>query len=325
VADLALVFVMAVWGSSFAVLRFFLSGAGGDASQAASPLLVLAARMAVASVLLVAFLAARPSGRADLRALFAPGALGPGGVLRDGLVCGALLAVAFLLQTEGLPRTTASRSGFLTGLLVAFVPLLELALYRKRPSPPALLALGLSMAGMALLSGAVSLSAAQGGAMAGGIAPIGSTLAGDVLTTLCALVFAGHILVLGRVTGRHPIAVLVLVQLLCVGLAAALVGPLVEVGRLPAAPRLWLAIVYLAVFCTLVAYGVQTWAQRVVAPVRMALLNSLEPVFAALWAGVFLGERLSTAERLGGGLIVLAVVVGEAGAALWARRAAGNG
>jgi drug/metabolite transporter (DMT)-like permease len=316
-ADLALVVVMAIWGSSFPVLRFFLSGAGGDASQAASPLLVLAVRVALAAALLLGFLVLRPSGRAALRLLAEPGAFGPGGLLRDGLVCGGILAVAFLLQTEGLPRTTASRSGFLTGLLVAFVPLLELLLFRKRPSPPQLAALGLSLAGMALLSAAVSI---PGPASSGGIAPIGSTLAGDLLSTLCALVFAGHIVALGRVAARHPVSVLLLLQLVCVALAAALVGPLVEEGRLPASPRLWAAIVYLAVFCTLLAYAVQTWAQRVVTPVRMALLNSLEPVFAAAWAALLLGERLSTGERAGGALIVLAVIVGEAGAALRARR-----
>lgn len=312
---------MAVWGSSFSVLRFFLSGAGGDASQAASPLLVLAVRVAIASALLVAFLLLRPSGRAALRSLVAPGALGEGGVLRDGLVCGGILAVAFLLQTEGLPRTTASRSGFLTGLLVAFVPLLELALYRKRPSPPQQAALGLSLAGMALLSGAVSISSAAEGAN-GGIAPIGSTLAGDVLSTLCALVFALHILALGKVAARHPVSVLLLLQLVSVGLAAALVGPLIEESRLPASPRLWAAIGYLAVFCTLLAYAIQTWAQRVVTPVRMALLNALEPVFAAAWAALLLSERLSASETAGGALIVLAVIVGEAGAVLWPRRAA---
>ena len=316
-ADLALVLVMAVWGSSFSVLRFFLSGAGGDASQAASPLLMLAVRVAIASSLLFAFLLVRPTGRTALRSLAAPGALGPGGVLRDGLVCGGILAVAFLLQTEGLPRTTASRSGFLTGLLVVFVPLLELLLHRKRPSPPQLAALGLSVAGMALLSGAVSISGDLG---TGGIAPIGSTLTGDFLSTLCAAAFALHIVALGKAAPRHPVSVLLLLQLLCVALAAAVVGPLIEESRLPASPRLWAALGYLAVFCTLLAYAVQTWAQRIVSPVRMALLNALEPVFAAAWAALLLAERLSTGEKAGGALIVLAVVVGEAGAALWPRR-----
>ena len=308
-ADLALVLVMAVWGSSFAILRFFLSGAGGDLSRAASPLAVVTARMVVAALLLLGWLLLRPAGRAALETLRAPGALARGGVLRDGLLCGALLAGGFLLQTEGLPRTTASRSGFITGLLVAFVPLLEFAFFRKRPAPPALAALALAVAGMALLSGVFSAPAAGQG-----------TAAGDLLTVGCAIVFAAHILVLGRVAPRHPVALLLLLQLACIALVAGLLGPLVETPHLPAAPTLWAAILYLALFATLLAFGVQTWAQRVVAPVRIALLSALEPVFAALWAALLLGERLSVQEKAGGALIVLGVAVGEAGAAWWRRR-----
>ena len=320
-ADLSLILVMAVWGSSFPILRFFLSGAGGDVTRAASPLAVVAARMVVASLLLLGWLALRPQGRATLAKLFAPGALARGGVVRDGLFCGALLAAGFLLQTEGFPRTTASRSGFLTGLLVAFVPLLELIFFKKRPAPPALVALALAVAGMALLSGTFQLGL-EGGSLRFSAPAAGvDTLAGDLLTVGCAVLFAGHILVLGRVASRHPVSLLLLLQLVCIAATAAVVGPLVETSRLPAAPSLWAAIVYLALFATLLAFGVQTWAQRVVTAVRIAILSALEPVFAALWAALLLGERLSAQEKTGGALIVLGVVVGEAGAAWWAQRA----
>ena len=305
-ADLALVAIMAIWGSSFAVLRFFFGGTG--APQLASPLLLLAARMGIASALLAAYLASSKEGRAQLRDLVSRRALQRGSLLRDGLLCGALLAGGFLLQVEGLQRTTASRSGFFTGLLVVLTPLLELLLFRKRPAPAALLGILLAFAGMALLAGATG----PGGATA-------SAALGDTLTVGCALVFALHILALGRVAGRHPVLPLLLVQLSVVAVVAALVGPLVERPRLAADPRLWVAIFYLAVFATLLCLGVQTWAQRKVSPVRVALLSSLEPVFAALWASALLGEQLALREKLGGTLIVLGVAVGEAGTALLAR------
>src|SRR6266478_9772594 len=138
-ADLALTLIMAVWGSSFAILRSLLGAAE------ASPLLLVAVRMAVASALLGGFLAVAPGRRAQLRAI-------RGELLRDGMFAGGLLGIGFLLQTEGLQRTTASRSGFLTGTLVVMTPLLEFAFFRKRPALPALLGVLLAFGGLTLLS-----------------------------------------------------------------------------------------------------------------------------------------------------------------------------
>jgi drug/metabolite transporter (DMT)-like permease len=292
-ADLALAGIMAIWGSSFAILRALLGGAAG------SPLALVAVRMAIASILLALYLLLfRPQ---ELKALFRRE------LLRDGLFIGALLGAGFLLQTEGLLRTTASRSGFLTGTLVAFVPLIEFALFRRRPPLPALLGVLLAFTGMTALSAPWADSSV-------------ATLTGDALTLGCALVFAGQIVALGRIAPRHPLLPLVLLQLATTGAMAALAGPFVETQHFSGAPRLWLAMIYLALFATLLAFGVQTWAQRVLPPVRVALLSALEPVFAALWAALLIGERLSGRELAGGALIILGVAVGEAGAALRSAR-----
>jgi drug/metabolite transporter (DMT)-like permease len=133
------------------------------------------------------------------------------------------------------------------------------------------------------------------------------------------VIFAGQIVALGRVARKHPVLPLLLLQLVTTGAMAALAGPLVEDQRFSGSPRLWLALLYLAVFTTLLAFGVQTWAQRILAPVRVALISALEPVFAALWAALLIGERLTGRELIGGALIVLGVAVGEAGSALRAR------
>jgi drug/metabolite transporter (DMT)-like permease len=282
---------MAVWGSSFAILRGLFTG------STASPLALLAVRMGLSSALLLAFLLATPRGRVQLASL-------RGTLLRDGVFCGALLGLGFLLQTEGLSRTTASRSGFLTGMLVVLVPILEFLAFRKRPKAPALAGVILAFVGMTALSAPWADSSQ-------------ATVVGDTLTAGCALVFAVHIIALGRFAPRHPLLPLLFLQLLSTAVLAALVGPVVEAQHLAAAPRLWLAVVYLALFATLLAFGVQTWAQKVMPAVRVALISSLEPVFAAIWAAVILGERLSGRELLGGAFIVLGVAVGEAGAAIW--------
>ncbi len=285
--------IMAVWGSSFAILRSLL----GEA--AASPLALVAVRMTIASALLLGFMVATPAGRAQLRAV-------RGGLLRDGVFAGGLLGLGFLLQTEGLQRTTASRSGFLTGTLVVLTPLIEFALFRRRPAPPALIGVLLAFVGMTVLSAPWSDASS-------------ATALGDTLTLACAVVFAGQIVALGRIAPRHPVLPLLLLQLATIAVIAALAGPLVEAQHFSGAPRLWLALLYLAIFATLLAFGVQTWAQKILPPVRVALISSLEPVFAALWAALLIGERLTTRELVGGALIVLGVVVGEAGSALRAR------
>lgn len=301
-ADLALSLVMAVWGSSFAILRALLGGGGATAQ--ATPLALVSVRMALASALLLCALAATARGRAQLASLRGP-------LLRDGLWVGLLLGIGFVFQIEGLQRTTASRSGFLTGLLVVFVPLLDYAFFRRRPGPAALLGLLLAFAGMTTLSAPWSDTAS-------------ATLLGDWLTVGCAFVFAGHVVLLGRVAPKHPLLPLLLLQLAVTCAVAAAAGPLVEAQRFSGAPRLWLGMLFLALFATLLAFGVQTWAQKVLPPVRVALLSSLEPVFAALWAALLLGERLSSRELLGGGLILCGVLVGEAGSALLSRRSSGE-
>ena len=103
-------------------------------------------------------------------------------------------------------------------------------------------------------------------------------------------------------------------------MGAAVAGPFVERQHFTSDPRAFAAVAYLAVFATLLAFGVQTWAQRRLPAVRMALLSALEPAFAAVWAAVLIGERLSRLELWGGALIVLGVAVGETGTALLARQ-----
>jgi len=289
---------MAVWGSSFAILRSLF----GDG--AASPLALVAVRMMMASAILLGYMVATPNGRAQLRSL-------RGELLRDGVFVGVLLGIGFLLQTEGLQRTTASRSGFLTGTLVVLVPLIELAVFRKRPAFPATVGVLLAFLGMTVLSAPWSNSSH-------------ATALGDALTLACALVFAAQIVALGRVAPKHPVLPLLLLQLATTGALAAVTGPVVEAQHFSGTPRLWLALLYLAVFATLLAFGIQTWAQKILPPVRVALISALEPVFAALWAALLIGERLTVRELVGGALIVFGVAVGEAGAALQARaRAAG--
>jgi drug/metabolite transporter (DMT)-like permease len=243
-ADLALVALMAVWGSTFAIVRVLV----GSGSAPVSPILLVAVRMAVAFALLLVFLAFRGAFKASRD------------LLRDGLVCAALLGGGFLLQIEGQHRTTASRSGFLTGLLVVFVPLINSSSSRNAPQRRR--------------SPASWSRWWNGGALPRGAAG-NAQLLGDLRTVGCAVVFAVHIVVLGRVAPRHEVLPLLLVQLGGTCAMAAICGPLVETQRFEADPRTLAAVAYLAIFATLLAFGIQTWAQRRLSSVRFALISVL--------------------------------------------------
>src|SRR5258708_15914988 len=205
-ADLALAAIMAIWGSSFAILRTLLGGGGGHA--AGSPLALVAVRMTMASALLACWMALTAHGREQLMSLRGP-------LLRDGTFAGALLGFGFLLQIEGLQRTSASRSGFLTGTLVVLVPVLEFLLFRKRPPAPALLGVLVAFAGMTVLSAPWTSGAA-------------ATMAGDLLTLGCAGVFPAQIIRPGRGAPPRSVLPMLLLQLATIGAMAAVAGAVLE-------------------------------------------------------------------------------------------------
>lgn len=214
--------------------------------------------------------------------------------LRSGAVLGLLYGVAQILQTAGLAHTAASVSGFITGLYVVATPLLGALLLRTRISGTTWAATGLATVGL----GVLSLS---------GFA-IGY---GELLTLASALVYAGHIIAMGRLSAPGEALPLSLVQMLvitAVCLVAALWpgsgGPGVQ---LPANAADWLSLLYLAVIAGALTMVLQTWAQARIEPARAAVVMAMEPVWAAAFAVALGGERL-TLRMVVGGLAILAAM-----------------
>jgi drug/metabolite transporter (DMT)-like permease len=214
--------------------------------------------------------------------------------LRSGLLLGLLYGVAQILQTAGLALTSASVSGFITGLYVVATPLLAALLLRTRVSGTTWAAASLATVGLGVLS-------------LNGFA-IGP---GELLTLLSALVYAGHILAMGRLSRPGEALPLSLVQMVvitvvCTG--AALWPGSGEAGlQLPATSGDWLALLYLAVVAGALTMVLQTWAQARVEATRAAVVMAMEPVWAAAFA-VTLGEDRLTLRMVAGGLAILAAM-----------------
>lgn len=274
-ADLALVSVAFAWGASFVVIK--------GALEVAPPHWLLFLRFAVAVMALVAFF---PRAALSLT--------GPG--IGVGLGLGALLWASFALQTVGLVYTTPAKSAFLTATYVPMVPVLHRVLFGARFTRPITIGIGLAFTGLALLARPVGMDALN---------------LGDVLTIGCALAFALHIVVLGRAAPRMAPAPLALLQL---GVVAAISLPAALAFEAPAfayPASFWSSVLFLGVVCSAFAFAVQTFAQRHTAPSRVALIFSLEAVFAALLSVLLMGERLTALEWLGGGLVVAGVLLAE--------------
>jgi drug/metabolite transporter (DMT)-like permease len=208
---------------------------------------------------------------------------------------GVLGFLGFATQTVGLSLTTASNSAFITGLAVVLVPAVGAIWFRDRVPGRVVLASLVAFAGLALLTG-------------GG----DGVNAGDVWTLLTALAYALYIVYLGHVARRASVMSLAGLQHLPMA-ALAWIWAAPDVPTLATVPpATFLAIAYLAVVATAVVAVAQTYAQRVVSAPVAAIIFVLEPVFAAILAAAVLGEVLGPFGWIGGVLVVLAMLIGEA-------------
>lgn len=268
---LALVAVTAVWGTTFVVVQ--------RAIAHMAVMDFLAWRFAVATIVMVAV---RP--RAILR------------LSRTGLVQGVLvgltMAVGYVAQTYGLRTTPAAVSGFITGMFVVFTPLIAGLVLRRRIGLPAWLATVLASGGLAVIS---FTSFGFGG--------------GEALTLVCAFAFALQIVALGEWSAGHDPFALCTVQLATTAVICCAVAAPSTLAPPPTA-AVWAAIGVTAVLATAVAFLVQTWAQRLVAPTRVAIVMTMEPVFAGLSAAVA-GEHLGWRVIVGGAMVLGAMYLAE--------------
>ncbi len=273
-AVLALWATCLIWGVAFPLAKVAL--------QDATPMAFTAARFLVAT------------------ALIAPGLRG---ITREewryGGALGVLLSLGFATQTVGLDLTTASRSGFITALYIPFVPIIVLLVYRTLPDRLSAAGLAVALGGMALLTSPAGLGS--------GLNP------GDVLTLLCALCFAAHMVATGSFARRFRVERLMMSQIAVSALLTTLATPVLETPRFSATPMLLGIVAYEAVLASVIAIRLQLAAQRVLTPTYTALVYTLEPVVAALTSLLITGDRLTPLQWLGGLLIVTGSLLPELG------------
>ncbi len=273
-----LVTVTVFWGGTFPLVK--------DAIQEIPVMAFLWIRFALAAMILFVW-----AGPTQIMAL------GRNGWYR-GMVLGALLFSAYAFQTFGLTLTSSTNCAFLTGLNVVWVPLLAGPLLGK----PA--AAGSRVGVMCALCGLFMLTYHEPW----------QVNPGDALVVVCSVFVALHILGLDAWTGGFDGRALAFVQIGTMAILGLAGSALFEPLTWPRAwsPKLLGVLVICSVFATVYAFWAMTVFQKMTTPTRAALIYTLEPVFGALFAVLYAGERLAVIAWLGGALIVLGMVVAEA-------------
>jgi drug/metabolite transporter (DMT)-like permease len=274
-AELSLVGIAAIWGLTFTMVQ--------DAVEEL-PVLVFLGYRFTAAALLVALVFRRALGRLSANGW------------RAGLYMGFFLTASYVLQTFGLEHTSASNTGFITGLFVVITPVLAALFLRERIGAVGWAAAVVSAVGLYLLSGT--------GAH-------GFNLRGDGLVLLCAVAVAAHILVTSRHARNHDTGALLVVQLGVCGLSCLLAGALLNGLEAPRGDDVWLALIVTAVFASALGFFVQTYAQKHAPPSRTALILASEPAFGGLFGYLLAGDRLGLTAWFGAALIMAAIVAVE--------------
>ena len=270
-ADVGLFYAALIWGSTFIVVKGALTGI--------DPVMMVAYRFLLAGSVMVPFI------------------LWSGRKLFEGLGRAAFLSIILTLlyipQTVGLKYTTASNSGFITGLFVFFTPFFLRTIFKRRPTKMEIVASGVSLIGLWILTG--------------GLQDINI---GDSMTLLAAMTYALHVLYSDKYMKMNVDPyVISCQQFLMVGLICLIVGAVLGLDFVVHSTEAIGAVIFLALLPTLSAFLIQMLAQKITSPLRVSLIFALEPVFAAIFAWTLGGEEFVTHRAIGGLFVFLALIL----------------
>jgi drug/metabolite transporter (DMT)-like permease len=272
-ADLALLLVAILWGSAFVAQRV--------AGELGSVYLFNAVRFLLAAVILSPLALRRKV---------------PGQQWLWMGAAGTVLFAASAFQQAGMLTTTAGNAGFITSLYVVIVPFVMLAGWRERPHWLSVLAVILAVVGAFMLSTAGRFA----------------VRAGDVLELFGALLWAMHVILLGKFAAKFEAISFSAGQLFFGSLLNFATAALFERTHIIDVPSWWGAVVYTAVISLGLGYTLQIWGQKHTPPTDAAIILSLESVFAVVAGWIVLHERLSPIQGLGCLIILAAVILSQA-------------
>ena len=266
-ANMLLVFVTIIWGGGFL--------ATDGALNALSPFYIMMIRFVGAAIFPVLFCFKKLKMISKRE-------------VKQGLLAGLFLFLAFAFQTFGLKYSTPSKNAFLTATNVVFVPYLLWMLWKRKPRKKEIIASLICLFGIALLTLRVdSLTISIG----------------DGLSLVCALFFALHIITLEKCGQSMDAVVLTSLQMICAGVLSTICALLFEKPPVHVSSSAVGNVLYLIFISTLLAYLVQTYAQKFTTANTASLILSMEALFASIFSYIFLHEVMTSMMLVGACMI----------------------
>ncbi|CAG9608228.1 DMT family transporter [Pseudoneobacillus rhizosphaerae] len=283
-ADLSLLIVAFIWGTTFVLVQ--------NAISTMEPFAFNSFRFFIAFVIL--FLSLLLFQRKQLQFLSKR-------IVISGFLLGFWLFLGYATQTLGLLYTTSSKAGFITGLSVVLVPFFSFLLLKQKPSFPAVIGVSIATVGLFLLT----------------MTDIAALNIGDFFVLICAFGFAMHIIFTGKYSEQFPTLLLTTIQILTVSILSMISSFIFEDFNemlklsIISSQSVIIALIVTSVFATALAFFAQTSFQKYTTPTRVALIFAMEPVFAAIAGYYWANERLSISAIMGCLFIFLGMVFAE--------------
>lgn len=272
--DLMLLLVALIWGFGFIAVKIGLNNGMG-------PFFLLFLRFSVAAAILFPF-QIKSLKKMSLK------------TWKRGCILGIFIFLGFAFQTIGLNYTTTSKNAFLTGTNVVIVPFLTWLFTKKRVDNYSILASFLCFIGIGLLTLNDSLS----------------INIGDILTIICAIMFAAHIAITSIITKEESALTMVFIQMISGAILSLIFSLLFKESLLINSSSL-VAVLYLGIFSTLIAFLLQLLGQRYSHASKAAILLSTESLFGAILAVIIFKDSFEIQMILGCIFIFCSILISE--------------
>ena len=214
-----------------------------------------------------------------------------------GIILGIILFLGYSTQTFALVYTQSSIVAFLTGFFVILVPIIGYIFFKSKLGINIIIASFISIIGLYLLTSSSNFNFNKG----------------ELFALICAVFFALHIIITGKLSQNTDIFVTVLIQFFVVSILSLIFSLFLEEKTLNIDFNYSFikALIITSIFATVYAFIVQSYMQQFISDNKTAIIFTLEPLSAAFY-GMYIGnEVLSFTQIIGASFIILATIIAQ--------------